>query len=138
MAVRVHLRLRLRQGVFQGEASLMVGFPLTLPSGCGRNGSAMAVLWPWRARSVHAWWRRRSRATRARQGVFLGRACAVRVCVCRGALGVLNGPSSQSEVAEAGRDGDVGGAPKAATLARWLPPKASRASMAKGEVLGAF
>ena len=83
-------------------------------------------------------WRRCSRATRAQQGVFLGCACAVRVCVCRGALGVLNGPSSQSEVAEAGRDGDVGGAPKAATLARWLPPKASRASMAKGEVLGAF
>ena len=43
-AVRVHLRLRLRQGVFQGEASLMVGFPLILPSRCGRNGSTMAVL----------------------------------------------------------------------------------------------
>ena len=63
----------------------MVGFPLILPSGCGRNGSAMAVLWPWHVRSVHAWWRRRSRATRARQGVFLGHACAVRVRVCRGA-----------------------------------------------------
>ena len=83
-------------------------------------------------------WRRCSRATRARQGIFLGRACAVRVCVCRGALGVLDGPSSRSKVAGAGRDGDAGGAPEAAALAQWLPPKASRASMAKGEVLGVF
>ena len=79
------LLLHLVQAVSQRGSELEVGVSLTLSAGCGWNGTAMAVLWPWRARSVHAWWRRCSRATRAQQGIFLGRACAVRVRMCRGA-----------------------------------------------------